>query len=202
MPDASLDPVVSAALRLAGEKGWRGAGMREIARASGLPPATVRRNFPCKTSILLAYAKEVERRAAAQPVPFEPEDTVRDRLFELLMQRLDILEEHRRPVSSILREMSSDPVAAVIAAPETLRFMGPILDQAGVPSGGPVGWLRRKGLAGIWLATLYVWARDESPDHARTMAALDANLRRVEPAARLLAGLPGGARRAAVPGGF
>lgn len=162
----------------------------------------MRRSFPCKTSILLAYAKEVERLAASEPAPFEREDTVRDRLFELLMQRLDILAEHRQPVAAILRDMLSDPAGAVAAAPEVVRLMGSILEQAGVPSGGPVGWLRRKGLAGVWLATLYVWARDDSPDNARTMAALDSNLRRAESAARLLAGLPAGRRATSAPGGF
>ena len=202
MTDAPLDPVISAALHLAGERGWRGIAVRDIAAASGVTPENMRRHFPCKTSILLAYAKEVERRAAAEPAPFEPEDTVRDRLFELLMQRLDILEEHRQPVVRILRDMPFDPAGAAAAAPEVVRLMGAVLDQAGVPSGGPVGWLRRKGLAGVWLATLHVWAGDDSPDHARTMAALDSNLRRVEPAARLLAGLPAGRRAAAAPGGF
>jgi AcrR family transcriptional regulator len=202
MTGAPLDPVIAAALRLAGEKGWRGVGVGEVAVASGVPAETVRRSFPCRMSILLAYAREVERRAATAPAPFEPEDTVRDRLFELLMQRLDILEEHRHPVTNVLRDMPFDPLGAAASAPELLRLMGPILEQAGVGAGGPVGWLRRQGLAAIWLATLYVWSRDDSPDHARTMAALDGNLRRIEPVARLLSGLPAPGRRAAAPGGF
>ena len=202
MTGAPLDPVIAAALRLAGEQGWRAVGIRDIEAASGTPADTLRRAFPCKMSILLAYAREVERRAAAAPAPFESEDTVRDRLFELLMQRLDILEEHRGPVTNVLRDMPFDPLAAAASAPELLRLMGAILEQAGVSSGGPVGWLRRKGLAAVWLATLYVWSRDGSPDHARTMAALDGNLRRVEPAARLLAGLPGPRGASAAPGGL
>ena len=196
MTGAPLEPVIAAALRLAGEKGWRRVGVRDIAEASGIPAEALRREYPCKTSILLAYAKEVERRAAAAPTPFDPEDTVRDRLFELLMQRLDILEEHRASVTNVLRDMPFDPLGAAASAPELLRLMGTVLEQAGVPAGGPAGWLRRKGLAAVWLATLYVWSGDDSPDHARTMAALDGNLRRAEPAARLLA------RPFPLPGGF
>ena len=196
MTGAPLEPVIAAALRLAGEKGWRRVGVRDIAEASGISSEALRREYPCKTSILLAYAKEVERRAAAAPTPFDPEDTVRDRLFELLMQRLDILEEHRASVTNVLRDMPFDPLGAAASAPELLRLMGTVLEQAGVPAGGPAGWLRRKGLAAVWLATLYVWSGDDSPDHARTMAALDGNLRRAEPAARLLA------RPFPLPGGF
>lgn len=200
-PDNS-SAVVSAALRLAGERGWRAVSLRDIAAASGVPLAAIQRDFPCKTSILLAYAKTVERRAADAPAPFDPEDTVRDRLFELLMQRIDILSEEKQPVSRILRDLPADPVGVAAAAPEVLRLMAAILDQASVPSAGPVGWLRSKGLAGVWLATLWVWAGDESPDHARTMAALDRNLRRAEPFARLLAGVPSAPRSGTAPGGF
>lgn len=202
MTEASLDSVVSGALRLAAERGWRRLSLRDIADAVGVPLATLRRDFPCKTSILVAYAETVERRAAAAPAPFEPEDTVRDRLFELLMQRLDILAENRQAVTHILQDMPSDPLGALVAGPAVLRLMAGVLDQAGVRSTGPVGLLRCKGLAGVWLATLAVWMRDDSPDNARTMAALDGNLRRLEPLARLLSGLPFGGRSAAQPGGF
>ncbi len=203
MTETSFDPwdIVAAALRLAAERGWGRLAMRDIAEAAGVPAETARRNFPCKTSVLVAYAKEVERRAAAQPAPFEAEDTIRDRLFELLMQRIDILSEEKAAVVRILQDLPADPLGAVVASPEVLRLMAPILDQAGVSAAGPVGWLRCKGLAGIWLATLYAWARDDSPDHARTMAALDGYLRRIEPAARLLSGPFSGRRPGAAPGG-
>jgi len=204
MTETSFDPsdVIAAALRLAAEQGWRRLSMHDIAEAAGLPAETLRRHFPCKTSILLAYAKEVERRAAAAPTPFEAEDTVRDRLFELLMQRIDILSEEKPSVARILQDLPADPLGAAAAAPEVLRLMAPILDLAGVSAAGPVGWLRCKGLAGIWLATLCAWAKDDSPDHARTMAALDGYLRRAEPVARLLSGLPSVRRPGIAPGGF
>jgi hypothetical protein len=80
--------------------------------------------------------------------------------------------------------------------------MSAILTQAGVSASGPIGWLRCKGLAAVWLAALCTWVKDDSPDHARTMAALDGNLRRVEPVARLLSGFSFPHRPAAAPGGF
>jgi AcrR family transcriptional regulator len=204
MTETSFDSssVIAAALRLAAERGWSRLTLRDIAAAAGLPAETVQRHFPCKTAVLLAYAKEIERRAAASPVPFEAEDTVRDRLFELLMQRIDLLSPEKDAVVRILRDLPADPLGATVATPEVLRLMASILELAGVSAAGPIGWLRCKGLAGIWLATLCAWARDDSPDHARTMAALDSYLRRIEPAARLLSGPFTGRRPDAAPGGF
>jgi hypothetical protein len=58
--------------------------------------------------------------------------------------------------------------------------MALMLEAAGLATGGVRGVLRIKGLALIYLATLRVWLRDESADKARTMAALDTQLRRTE----------------------
>jgi AcrR family transcriptional regulator len=191
-PTSDTDDIVAATFRLAAERGWRTLRLDDIADACGMPPADLRRRFPCKASVLIACARWIEQRAAAEPPVFETEDTVRDRLFELLMQRLDLLAPYKEAVARILRELPADPLGAVFAGPDVLRLMAGVLDQAGVSAAGPVGCLRGKGLAAIWLATLGDWVRDDSPDNARTMAALDAHLRRAEPFARMLARLPTG----------
>ena len=210
MSDANSDPdrepkpdnadIAQAALRVAAERGWRSASLDDIAAAADIEAPDMRRRFRCKGAVLTAIAQSVEERALAEPPDFDEEDTVRDRLFELLMQRLDILDENRDGVASILRDLPADPAATAGAVPGTLRLIGGILEQAGVSASGPVGLLRCKGLAVVWLTALTEWVRDDSPDHARTMATLDANLRRAEPFAQCLAQLPG--LPGAAPGGM
>jgi len=191
-PTSDTDQIVAATFRLAAERGWRALRLDDIADACGMPAAEMRRRFPCKASVLIACARRIEQQAAAEPPAFEPEDTVRDRVFELLMLRLDLLAPYKEAVSRILRELPADPLGAAFAGPDVLRLMAGVLEQAGVSAAGPIGCLRSKGLAAVWLATLGDWVRDDSPDNARTMAALDAHLRRVEPFARMLAQLPTG----------
>jgi AcrR family transcriptional regulator len=184
MTDKSEDadePVIAAALRLAAERGWHKVSLRDIAEGSGLGDAELRRRYACKMAVLLSHAQAIERQAAALEPPFDAEDSPRDRLFELLMQRIDLLKPHQAAIAAILRDLPRDPVGVIAAAPEIMRLMAGILEAAGLPARGPFGLLRGKGLALIWFATLRVWATDESPDHARTMAALDGYLRRVEP---------------------
>ena len=202
---ATDDPLVRAAidamLRLGAERGWRRMSLADIARAADVPVSQLRARFPCKASLLLAYARQAEAAARARPAPFDASDTTRDRLFELLMQRLDVLAPERDGVAGILRDLPRDPIAVVAMAPEAMRLLAGVLDAAGVSPRGPAGLMRCKGLAAIWLRTLTVWAGDDSPDSARTMAALDRLLRRSEPAARFLAGCPfSGTRRAVSPG--
>ncbi len=180
------DETIAAALRLAAERGWHGLSMRDIAEGSGLDGAELRRRYACKMAVLVSHAQAIERQAAMLAPPFDPEDPPRDRLFELLMQRIDLLDPHKVAIAAILRDLPRDPVGLIVAAPQILRLMAGILETAGLPARGPFGLLRGKGLAAIWFATLRIWATDESPDHARTMAALDGYLRRVEPWARRL----------------
>lgn len=198
MTDTSEDmdeSVVAAALRLAAERGWHGLSLRDIADGSEIGGTELRRRYACKMAILLAHARAIERQAVSLESPFDAEDSPRDRLFELLMQRIDLLKPHQAAIAAVLRDLPRDPVGLIAVAPEVLRLMAGILTAAGLPARGPFGLLRGKGLALIWLATLRVWATDDSPDHARTMAALDGYLRRVEPwAARFPDAAPAGRR--------
>lgn len=189
--DAPLDrSAIDAMLRLAAEQGWRRTSLADIAHAANLPAAELRSRFACKAQILVAYMRQVEAEASARPAPFDESDTVRDRLFELLMQRLDVMAPDRAGVAGILYDIPRDPLAILAITPEAMRLLAGVLEAAGVGSSGPAGLLRCKGLAAIWLRTLTVWARDDSPDAARTMATLDGLLRRAEPAAGILAACP------------
>jgi AcrR family transcriptional regulator len=201
-PDSEPTDIVAAVMGLAAERGWHRLRLSDIADALGVPEDAFRRRYPYKASVLMACAMQVEREATSEPPDFEPEDSVRDRLFELLMQRLDLLTPYKQGVEAILRDLPGEPAVVAMSGPDTMRLMAGILEQAGVSAAGPIGCLRCKGLAAIWLSTLREWSRDDSPDNARTMAALDAHLRRVEPLARMLSGGPAiGGRRAARAGG-
>ena len=61
-----------------------------------------------------------------------------------------------------------------------------MLEASGIGAGGPVGRLKAKGLAAIYLVTLRAWLHDDTPDMARTMAVLDRSLRRAEGVAMIL----------------
>jgi hypothetical protein len=75
--------------------------------------------------------------------------------------------------------------------------MAAMLETARISSSGMKGLIRTKGLAAIYLATLRVWLKDDSPDMAKTMASLDGYLRRVEGMAGRLTGRSGTADRPA-----
>ncbi len=192
MDNDSFDhALMRAAFALAGEDGWQLLRIPEAARRAGLPLDRARRRFPGHLALLARLGRAADA-AALGDIPGE--GSVRDRLFHLLMRRLDVLGAHRTGVLALLRVLPFDPPLALFLACATRRSMGWMLEAAGVSAAGPRGMLRVKGLVAVWLWTLRAWQRDETEDLAHTMAALDTALARAERAAGWLQA------RAATPG--
>jgi AcrR family transcriptional regulator len=177
--------VIEAALRLAAERGWAGLALADIAAAAKLPLAELYASHPSKTAILVALSREIDRQAVAGFAP-DADESTRDRLFDLIMKRFDALTPYRDGLSAVARDAGRDPVAALCGFGQLARSMALMLEAAGVSSSGIGGALRTKALGAIYLMTMRDWLRDESADKARTMAALDARLRRAEGWARRL----------------
>ena len=184
--------IVKSALGLAAESRWSSLSLREIAEAADVSPSEMYTLYPAKISILKAYFRSVDAAVLETKFAFDPEDSSRDRLFDVLMRRFDALAEDRDGVLSILAALRGDPVSALCLSAGMCESMRWMLETARIPASGSKGHLTVKGLVGLWLATLRVWERDESADMAQTMAALDKNLRRAE---RLRSMLPSSPRR-------
>jgi hypothetical protein len=141
--------------------------------------------YPSKTAILEALSRDIDRRVLAD-AEIDAAETARDRLFDVLMKRFDALAAYRDGLAAIARDARRDPLMVLCGAGQLLRSMAAMLEAAGISSAGLAGAIRAKGLAAIYLATLRDWFRDDTADKAKTMAALDGRLRRVESYARWL----------------
>ena len=172
--DAAL---VSAAFAQAGLTGWRGLSIVEAARAAGLPLDRARVRFPGPSAVLMRFGVLADTAALAQPIT---EATERGRLFDLLMHRFDVLQEHREGMLALLRDLPFDPLLTLALGAATTRSMGWMLEAAGIPATGLRGRLRANGLVGVWLYTLRAWRDDPSGDLSGTMAALDKALDQAE----------------------
>lgn len=178
MNDIDFDSALIASFfRVMAEKGWRRATVAEAARAAALPPARARERFPGRNAVLLKFGRMADQAALADSAS---EGAVRDRLFDLLMRRFDVLQAHRAGVVTLLHALPANPPVALLLACATRRSMRWMLEGAGSSALGLRGELRLRGLIGVWLWTLRAWERDESADLSGTMAALDAALRRAE----------------------
>jgi len=180
MEDSEFDKaLVGAALATAGEKGWRAVTVARAAERAGLDLGRARARFPGKLAVLLRLGVIADQSALAGAGT----GPVRDRLFDMIMQRLDVFQAHREGMQALFRALPSDPPLALLLLAATRRSMGWLLDAAGVSTAGLAGALRVRGLTLVWLAAVRAWARDDSADLAATMRAVDDALQRAERAA-------------------
>jgi AcrR family transcriptional regulator len=178
MTEAETDAaLIAAALRLAAAEGWSRVTVAAAARAAEVPLTIARERFPARQTILLRLGRMADQAVLAE-VPTD--GSVRDRLFDLLMRRLDAFQAHRDGVIAILRALPCDPPTAIMLACATRRSMRWMLEAAGVRTTGLVGELRVRGLLGVWLIAIRAWERDASDDLSTTMAVLDKALTRAE----------------------
>ena len=186
MDDAAFDrALIAAAFQIAADQGWRAVSVAASARTADLPLAKARERFPVRAAILMRFGRLADTAALAET----PSDgSARDRLFDLLMRRIDALQAHRAGVLALLRALPGDPPTALLLSLATRRTMRWMLDATGIPSRGLAGELRVKGLVAVWLWTIRAWQSDETEDLSATMAALDTALRRAGQAAGWLGG--------------
>jgi ubiquinone biosynthesis protein COQ9 len=188
MDNAAFDrALIAAAFQIAADSGWRAVNVAAAARAAGLPLARARERFPGRVAILLRFGRMADQAGLAEAPSDGP---VRDRLFDLLMRRIDAHQAHRPGVLALLRALPAEPPIALLLALATRRSMRWLLHAAGIPTSGVRGELRVKGLVAVWLWTIRAWRSDDSEDLSTTMAALDAALRRAESAAEWLGWRP------------
>lgn len=200
-PTDVADALIATALRLAADRGWRTLSLVEVATNAGINLAEAYRAVPSKTALLAAIIGAVNRQVLAAG-PVADGDTPRDRLFEILMRRFDALQAQRQGYLAILNDVVYDPLVAVPVLADFARSMAWMLDAAAIGSSGILGNLRTKVLSALYLNVLRTWRSDDSLDLARTMAALDRELARIEAwAGRCprLAGTPAGGDGAPPP---
>jgi ubiquinone biosynthesis protein COQ9 len=178
MEDTEFDrALIAAAFDQAALTGWRNLSVADATRAAGLPLDRARARFPVPALVLVRFGRLADQAALAE-VPTEP--LARDRLFDLLMRRFDVLQHHREGMLALLQALPANPPLALALSAATARSMGWMLEAAGVSAQGLAGCLRVTGLVGVWLYALRAWKDDASADLAGTMAALDKALDRAE----------------------
>ena len=115
------DHIIDTTMELIAGRGWRNVALGDIAAASGLSLAQLYAIFPSKLAVLDAFERRINEQTLAGGT--DAGDTIRDRLFELVMRRLDALAPHKAAVRALVRDLPRDPAAALCAGPRFLNAM-------------------------------------------------------------------------------
>jgi AcrR family transcriptional regulator len=178
--------IIAALMALLAEHPIERIGLAEIAARAGASLAELRGLFGSPLAVLAAHVKEVDRQVLAEIDPGMAEESPRERLFDVLMRRLELLAPHKAAVRSLLRSARCNPGLALALNAMAVRSQQWMLTAADIGASGPKGMVRAQGLALLFSAVLRTWANDDEEGQARTLAALDRELARGQRFAGLL----------------
>ena len=178
--------IILSALKASEFQGWDGLTLNDIAAEAKLSLADLRSHYDDKMDILYGLGRLIDEDTLRRLGKFSPEQSVRETLFEILMERFDVLNEHREGILAILNGFRGDPKQALFSVPALARSMSWMLEAAHINTCGIRGNAVLAAFTGLYLKVLYVWMRDDSEDMSSTMAALDKNLNRAEQIANTL----------------
>jgi AcrR family transcriptional regulator len=185
-PANEREKIIAAFLALLAETPIEQVGFAEIAQEAGVSLTQLRGEFASKLAILAAHLKAVDRAVLAEDLSDMAEEPPRERLFDVLMRRLEAIAPYREAVRSLIRSAGRNPPLALALNGLAVRSQQWMLTAAGINASGPRGMMRAQGLAVLFGSVLRTWVRDEDPGLARTMAALDRALARGQRFAGLL----------------
>jgi len=169
--------IIKAFMALLAEQPIERIGLAEIADRAGVSLADLRGEFGTPLAILGAHVKELDRKVLAEVDPDMAEESPRERLFDVLMRRLELLAPHKEAVRSLLRSARRNPPLALALNAMAVRSQQWMLTSAGITASGPKGMVRAQGLALLFANVLRTWV-DDDDDQTRTLAALDRELAR------------------------
>lgn len=172
------DKIIDALMALLAEKPIERIGLAEIAAKASVSLAQLRGEFGSIFAILAAQMKAVDQAVLAGGDADMAEETPRERLFDVLMRRLETLKPHRAALRSLMGSAARNPGLAFALNGLAVRSQKWMLTAAGISATGTKGMVRAQGLAMLFASVLCTFVDDDDPGLARTMAALDRDLSR------------------------
>src|SRR6059058_3488210 len=129
--------IIDAFMTLLAEKPIERIGFAEIAKSARVSLSELRGTFPSMLAILAAQMREIDRAVLAGGDAELADEPPRERLFDVLMRRLEVLAPHRAAVSCRHRCLRPAWHAACSGTRATVRIGAAHLDRRPGPRSCP-----------------------------------------------------------------
>ncbi|TCT08224.1 TetR/AcrR family transcriptional regulator [Aquabacter spiritensis] len=172
------DACLRAFLDLVATRGFERVSLDAVAAQAGVALSELRAAYGTPLDLVAAFLRATDRQVLAEGGPdgVDLAEPAQERLFEVLMRRLDALEPHKAAVASLMRSARRNPLLALALLRLSVRSQRWMLAAAGIDATGLSGDARAHGLALLFGRLVDVWLEDDDPGLARTMAQLDREL--------------------------
>lgn len=179
-PGDRRQAVSDALMRLAAIQPWSDIELVDVAREAGLTLGEMRDLYPSKGAILDGFTKAIDKIVIAGTSEDLIGEPARERIFDVLMRRLDAMAPYKVALKRISWAMRTDPLSLAALNRSGLNSARYMLAAAGVPTEGSLGFLKLQGIVITLARVMDTWFEDDDPSSAKTMAQLDKELGRGE----------------------
>ena len=180
-PSDARGKIVDALMQLASEQRFEEISIRDICKTADVSLAEFRDAFPSKGAVLAGLSRRIDRAVLTQDSSELADESPRERLFDILMRRLEAMAPYREGLREATAWLRRNPAAAVAMNQVVLGSMRFMLEAAAIEiEDGAAGAIKLQGLALAWARIVRVWLDDEDPGLSKTMAELDRELTRGE----------------------
>ncbi len=163
-------------LKLLEDRRYAELGLTDLAEASGVKLSDLRECFPSKISLVAAFAEMIDKAVLDGRDTDMSDQPARDRLFDILMCRIDMLQPYKEAVRALHEAVRRDPALALDLNPIATRSQTWMLVAAGLEPRGVKGKLIAQGLAVAFSRVVETWLAEDDEGMPRTMARLDREL--------------------------
>lgn len=184
---AADSAMLDSLLAVLAQRGWRCYPTASLASMLGVAEPQLQACFPSPGSVITALNRHLNQ-AMLDGYAVTVGESVRDRLFDLIMRRFDAMLPYRPALARLTRDWWCHPLLKASVLETTKGTIALMLRQAGGPTHGWQKNLAEAGLTLLYADTMRIWLKDDSSDQGRTMARLERNLERADGWANKLLG--------------
>ncbi len=177
---AKPDPrraAVDALMALVAEQGWRSVELPAVAQRAGMSLADLRDLFPSKGAMLAAFGRMLDREVLEGSNPDLIGEPAHERVFDLMMRRIDAMKPYKPALAQIRRAMRADLASAAALNQAALNSWRYLLASIDIAVEDKLGLLKVQGAVLVFARTFDAWLDDADPSMAKTMAVLDRELK-------------------------
>lgn len=177
--DSARNKIIKAAFRLAENERWADISLGSIAKEAFVPLSDLYQEFQHKKDILKAFSIAVNASALKiiEQEGSEADETPKDRLFDILMTRFEVMEPYKKALKKIYEDMKKGYNLDSISLSHLWNTSEWLLEAADIRPAGRRKLLRTGGLSALQAKMLPVWLDDKDPGLAKTMSELDKRLK-------------------------
>lgn len=176
------DKAIDALMALLAEHAFEEIGLAEVAGRAGIKLSALRAEFGSTLAIYGAHIKDIDKTVLDGGDADMAEEPPRERLFDVLMRRIEAMTPYKEAVRSMMRSARRNAGLALAMNAMAVRSQAWMLEAAGIGASGPRGALRAQGGALMFARVVKAWldAEDDEDAMDRAMAALNRGLASAE----------------------